>query len=372
MVYSPSTKAASPRGSRVSLETEIALLAFAVSLPLTILFRLPTKAGRIAAHAAVPRIGGFPIIIAFVVTPPLAALFSPRAEELLRDEWGSFAALVACGGAVFLVGAIDDFHDVRWHRKLTVHVAAAVALYLSGFGIEKMTVPGGGHFDLWLLDPIVTVAWVVFLTNAMNFLDGHDGVAAGVAALASATLAYAAIDLGHDLVGLLFAALAGAALGFVPLNLPPAKRFLGDSGAYFLGFTLAALSISGFLDASGRVPLYIPVVAVGLPVLDTSIAILRRILDRRPPMQADRDHFHDRLARHLSPFRVALVTYAISAGFCAAALVLLHWYKSAGSAVVGAVVLLFAVALVAVLGYVRTMWQSVRHPRSPRVIEDAS
>lgn len=356
----------------MALEAQIALLAFALSLPLTVALRLPTKAGRIAAHAAIPRIGGFPIIIAFVCAPPLAALFSEHAEELLRDEWGSFLALVTCGGAVFLVGAIDDFHDLRWNLKLTVHIGAAIALYRSGFGVNEMTMPGGGHFELGILDPIVTVAWVVFLTNAMNFLDGHDGVAAGVAALASATLAFAAIDLGHALVGLLFATLAGASLGFVPMNLPPAKRFLGDSGAYFLGFTLAALSISGFLDESGRVPLYIPVVAVGLPVLDTSIAILRRILDHRPPMQADQDHFHDRLARRMSPLRVAIATYAISAGFCLAALVLLHWYKSAGSAVVGAVVLVFAVTLVVVLGYARTMWQSVRHPHHTDVLEDTS
>lgn len=344
----------------MALELEVAAIALAIALPLTFILRLPTKAGRVAAHARIPRIGGFAIVTAFVLAPPLAAVFSEAMRDRMADEWGKFIALAACGGVVFLIGAIDDFRDLRWWVRLGVQVGAAIALYITGFRVAEMTLPGGGHFELGILDPIVTVLWITFMTNAMNFLDGHDGVAAGVAALVAGTMAFAARDLGHDVISLLFATLAGASLAVVPLNLPPARRFLGDSGAYFLGFTLAGLSVAGFLDDSGRVPLYIPVVAMGLPVLEMGVSVLRRVLDGRPPMQADFDHIHNRLAKRLSPLQVALTTYAITAGFCASALLLLRWYKSSGSAVVGAVVLVLAVALIVVLGYARTMWHSVR------------
>jgi UDP-GlcNAc:undecaprenyl-phosphate GlcNAc-1-phosphate transferase len=196
----------------------------------------------------------------------------------------------------------------------------------------------------------------------MNLIDGHDGVAAGLSAMVAATTAYVAWDLDHDLIAMLFAALAGASLGFVPFNLPPARRFLGDSGAYFLGFTLAALSVAGSVDSTGRVPLYIPVVALGLPVLDTLVAFLRRMLDGRHPFLADQDHFHDRASRlfGLAPIQVTLLAYATTAVFCLGALLLYAWYKEVGSAVVGGFVIAFAAALVGILGYGATIWNSAR------------
>lgn len=346
----------------MGLELEFAAVAFLIALPLTVLLRLPTKPGRVAAHARIPRIGGFPIAAAFLVTPPLMALASEDARQFLQDDWNAFLALAVCGGIVFAVGAIDDFRDVDWKVKLAAQVVAATGLYATGFRVGDMTLPGGSTVSLGFVDAPITVLWLVFVTNAMNLIDGHDGVAAGISALVSATMAYAAYDLGHDLIALLFATLAGASLGFAPLNLPPAKRFLGDSGAYFLGFTIAGLSVAGFVDSTGRVPLYIPLVALGLPVLDTAVAFLRRMLDGRNPMAADFDHFHNRLQSllGLQPLQVSLAAYALTAVFCGAALLLHTWYKSAGSAVVGAVVLALAVLIVAVLGYMRTMWHSVR------------
>jgi UDP-GlcNAc:undecaprenyl-phosphate GlcNAc-1-phosphate transferase len=239
---------------------------------------------------------------------------------------------------------------------------AAAGLYAGGFRVGEMTLPGGGTMELGLLDAPLTVLWLVFMTNAMNLIDGQDGVAAGIAALVGGTMAYIAYDLDHELIALLFATLAGASFGFVQLNLPPARRLLGDSGAYFLGFALAGLSVAGFVDTTGRVPLYIPVVALGLPVLDTSVSFLRRVLDGRNPMSADADHFHHRMQYllHLRPLQIAFATYALTALFCVAALLLHNWYKTVGSAVVGAVVLAFALTLVVLLGYVRTMWGSVR------------
>jgi UDP-GlcNAc:undecaprenyl-phosphate GlcNAc-1-phosphate transferase len=332
-----------------------------IALPMTVLLRLPTRANR-GINVHVPRIGGFSIFTAFLAAPAVLSLFSGQVRHFMRDDWQEFMALGLCAGAVFVVGAFDDFRALGWRVKLGVQTAAAVTLYVSGYRVGEMTFPVGGTVGLGVLDPLITVAWLVLVTNAFNLIDGRDGVAAGVAALVSGTMAFVAWDLGHDLIALLFASLAGASSGFVPFNLPRARRFLGDSGAYFLGFTIGALSIAGFVDSTGRVPLYIPLVALGLPVLDAAIAFVRRYLDGRHPFEADEDHFHDRIERlfALRPIHVTLASYAVTVVFCGAALLLHEWYKNVGSAVVGGAVLLFATGLVLVLGYFRSMWNSVR------------
>lgn len=359
----------------MGLELGTAVVAFLVAFPLTALLRLPTKAGR--RGELIPKIGGLSILAAFVAAPFAMALFSGPAREFISDDFGAFIALAGTGAAVCAVGARDDFHDVDWRIKLGTHVAAAVVLYISGFHVGEMTLPGGGTVELGLLDPVVTVLWIVLVTNAINLIDGRDGVAAGAGALVAGTMSYVAWDLGHDLIAMLFAALAGASLGFLPFNLTRASRFLGDSGAYLLGFTIAGLSVGGALDSTGRVPLYIPLVALGLPVLDTGVAFLRRFLDGKHPMKADYDHFHDRIERmlRLSPLQVTLATYVLTAVFCIAALLAHWWYKSFGSAVVGAGVLIFAVFLILMLGYGTSMWNSARvlslRGRHPRAEEQA-
>ncbi|GMV85133.1 MAG: hypothetical protein AMXMBFR80_09890 [Dehalococcoidia bacterium] len=344
----------------MGLEVGTAVAAFLVAFPLTALLRLPTKAGR--RGELIPKIGGLSILAAFVAAPFVMALFSEQARDFISGDFRQLVALAACGAAVCAVGARDDFRDVDWPVKLATQVAAAVVLYLSGFQIGQMTLPGGGTLELGFTDPLVTVLWIVSVTNAINLIDGRDGVAAGIGAMVAATMSYIAWDLGHDLIAMLFAALAGASLGFLPFNLTRASRFLGDSGAYLLGFTIAGLSVAGSLDSTGRVPLYIPVVALGLPLLDTGVAFLRRFLDGKHPMLADFDHFHDRIERllGLSALQVTLATYALTVVFCGGALLAHIWYKSMGSAVVGSAVGLFAIALVLVLGYGSSMWNSAR------------
>jgi len=342
----------------VEIEVQAALIAFAVALPVTFVLRLPTKAGR--RGELMPRIGGLSILAGFVVAIVVMGLFSEEASRFLEDDRRQFLTLVACGLVVCAVGARDDFRDVDWRYRLSIQFLAALGIYLAGFRIGEMTLPGGETVALGWVDPIATIFWIVLVTNSINLIDGRDGVAAGVAALVSATMAYIAWDLGHGLIAMLFAALAGASLGFVPLNLPRARKFLGDSGAYFLGFIIAGLSISGFVDTTGRVPLYIPLVALGLPILDTGVAFLRRYLDARHPFKADADHFHDRMERlgGFSPMQVTLASYAITAFFCLGALMAHTWYKSAGSAIVGLGVVAFATALILVFGYGSSFWHS--------------
>ncbi len=344
------------------LELEMAAVAMAIALPVTYVIRFRTKPGRGPSPVLTPRIGGFSIVAGFLLAPFILALFSGSVRHTLGNDWGQFLALGLCGGVVFLAGARDDFRDLSWQVRMAIQTGAAIALYIAGYRVGEMTLPGGDTITLGIFDPALTVVWLVLATNAMNLIDGHDGVAAGISALVSATMAFVAWDLGHDLISLLFASLAGASLGFVPLNLPTARRFLGDSGAYFLGFTIGGLSIAGFVDTTGRVPLYIPLVALGLPVLDAGLAFVRRYLDARHPFEADFDHMHDRLERTLGlkPLHVTLAAYGITAVFCGAALLLHAWYKNVGSAVVGAAVVLFAAGLLASLGYIGTMWNSAR------------
>lgn len=344
----------------MEIELKAAIIALCVALPVTFALRLPTKVGR--KGELMPRIGGLSILAGFVVSVLIMALFSDEASRVLNGERREFFTLVVCGAVVCAVGARDDFKDLDWRYRMSTHFLAALGIYLAGYRIGEMTLPGGGTVALGLLDAPISIFWVMLITNAINLIDGRDGVAAGVAALVSATMSYIAWDLGHDLIAMLFAALAGASLGFVPFNIPRAKRFLGDSGAYFLGFMIAGLSISGFVDTTGRVPLYIPLVALGLPVLDTGVAFLRRVLDGKHPFKADFDHFHDRMERvaGYGPMRVMLMSYAITAMFCIGALLAHTWYKTAGSAIVGLGVIAFAVALIVVFGYGTSFWNSAR------------
>ncbi|MGE0602008.1 MAG: MraY family glycosyltransferase [Dehalococcoidia bacterium] len=343
----------------MGIELQAAAIALCVALPVTLVLRLPTKVGR--RGELMPRVGGLSILAGFVVAVVVMALFSDEASRILDEERKEFFTLVVCGAVVCAVGARDDFKDLDWRYKMSIQFLAALGIYLAGYRIGEMTLPGGGTVHLGGLDAVVSIFWIMLITNSINLIDGRDGVAAGVAALVSGTMSYIAWDLGHDLIAMLFAALAGASLGFVPLNLPRAKRFLGDSGAYFLGFMIAGLSISGFVDTTGRVPLYIPLVALGLPVLDTGVAFLRRFLDGKHPFKADADHFHDRMERAgYGPLKVTLVCYAITAMFCLGALLAHTWYKTAGSAIVGLGVIAFAVALIVLFGYGSSFWNSAR------------
>jgi len=348
------------QGERVDIELQAAAIAFSVALPLTFALRLPTKVGR--RGELMPRVGGLSILAGFSVSLLVLAVSSDQANRLFDDGRREFFTLLVCGAVVCAVGARDDFKDLDWPYKMSTQFLAALGLYLGGYRVGEMTIPGGESVDLRWLDPVVSILWVMAITNAINLIDGRDGVAGGVAALVSATMSYIAWDLGHDLIAVLFAALAGASLGFVPLNLPRARRYLGDSGAYFLGFMIGGLSISGFLDTTGRVPLYIPVIALGLPLLDTGVAFLRRFLEGRHPFKHDFDHFHDRMERlaGFGPLGVTLASYAITAVFCVCALLAHTWYKSAGSAIVGLGVLALALLLVLAFGYGSSFWNSAR------------
>jgi UDP-GlcNAc:undecaprenyl-phosphate GlcNAc-1-phosphate transferase len=352
-------------------------LAMLIALLVTPVLRVRAGAGRHRSQtsgrirpAEKPRVGGLVIYTAFALTPFLASALSPTVAEFVLPKWRAIAGLLAAAFLISLLGYVDDVREIGWLHKSGGQIAAGVILYVLGYRLGEVSLPGGATLTLGALDLPATVLWLWLVTNAVNLIDGHDGVAAGVTALTAGSMAVVAWDLDHSLVAILFASLAGAVTGFLPFNFPAASRFLGDSGAMLLGFLLAALAISGFVDETGRIPLYIPVIALGVPLLDIGLAFSRRLLDGRHPFHADLDHVHHRIERMLGfgPRRLALTLYAFSALFAAAALGLHALRGTAWVGVIAAAMAALVLAFVVRLEYHRTVTQSLTVRRLRRMV----
>jgi UDP-GlcNAc:undecaprenyl-phosphate GlcNAc-1-phosphate transferase len=262
---------------------------------------------------------------------------------------------------VFAIGVFDDWRAIRPWQKLAGQMAAGLAVYAAGYQLGSIGFPWGGALDLGVLSLPATLLWVAFFTNAVNLIDGKDGVATGVSVLAAVAIAAVASDTHHPAVALLCVGLAGAGLGFLPFNLPSAALILGDAGALVFGFVLATLSIRGATGIEDSVFVSVPILALGFPVLDTLLSATRRLLDRRHPFLGDTDHIHHRLEQlELGPRGVLLALYLLSALFAGAALAT-HYVNSL-VAEVG--IFLALAALVALLlgrlGYLVSMWNSPR------------
>lgn len=293
------------------------LLMFITALALALIFtpaaiRIAPKIGAIdipkdnrRMHTkAMPRFGGLAIYIGTVGS---MLIFLPYSTSL--------AGVTAGGTLMFIVGIIDDIKGMPAKIKLGFQVICAVILYQFGVGIFFIGNPfGNGYYFLpWFVSLLVTVIWVVGITNTINLIDGLDGLAAGVAFIASLSIAYIAhIDLRIEIC-MAMLAIAGSALGFLPYNFNPARIFMGDGGSLFLGFMLAGLSVMSPLKGATAVATVVPVLVLGLPIFDTTFAILRRLVNKRPIMEADKGHLHHRImAAGLGQKRTVLMLYGIS------------------------------------------------------------
>ena len=306
-----------------------------------------------------PRWGGVAIFVAFALTPFVASAASEKASEFFSPKSGDFLGFLGACAFIFAIGLLDDWKVLSWRPKLLAQVAAASAVYSVGYRIDVVGLPWGPELSLGLLAPVATVLWVVFFTNAINLVDGRDGVAPGVAILAAVTLAQVAANAEHPTVALLLVAMAGAGLGLLPFNLPPASVYLGDSGAYLLGFILGSLSIRAATGVTDVVFVAVPLVALGFPILDTLLAVVRRMMDHRHPLLGDEDHIHHRLElAGFGPRGLLMVVYTVSALFAAGA-ILLHYvhFFALEAAVLGGTLLLVAVILTK-LGYALSLWNS--------------
>jgi UDP-GlcNAc:undecaprenyl-phosphate GlcNAc-1-phosphate transferase len=259
----------------------------------------------------VPRLGGLAIFLGIIV-PSLAFLD-------LSDETRG----VLLGAAVATVlGAVDDFRGLAPPTKLVGQVLAAAIPVSFGVWIDHFTFPFIGVVDVpaWLGVPL-SIFWIVAVMNMVNFLDGMDGLAAGVCAIAGTTYAILALSLGKTDAAIISAILAGACLGFLRHNFFPARIFMGDSGALCLGFILASISIQGLLKTASTVVLVLPLLVLAVPIVDTSFVVARRLKYGQPIYGADRSHLHHRfLDIGFSQRRAALTMWLWCASLAGAAL----------------------------------------------------
>lgn len=261
-----------------------------------------------------PRLGGLPLLVAFLAAVAVS-LFFPRSDP---NEPLRLVGLGAGALLMFVVGAYDDCHELSAWPQLIAQVAAAGIAVASGVLIPGINSPLGGPitFEPWFAIPF-TLFWLVGMMNTINWLDGIDGLAAGVVAIAGVVLFVHSVNIGSQSIGLLALALVGTVLGFLLFNFSPAKIFMGSAGALVLGFLLGVLSILG----PARVAFALLV--LGIPILDVAWQIFSRLRAGRSPFSADRTHLHHRLLdRGLSPRAIVLLYYAFSAlsGFLALSL----------------------------------------------------
>jgi UDP-GlcNAc:undecaprenyl-phosphate/decaprenyl-phosphate GlcNAc-1-phosphate transferase len=259
----------------------------------------------------VPRLGGIAIFL---------GIFVPALAFLALD--GPYRGILLGGAVATTLGVVDDFRGLPWWGKLGGQGAAAAIAIGFGVQIDRFTFPVLGVHDLpdWVGVP-ATFVWIVAIMNMVNFLDGMDGLAAGICAIAGSTFAIIALSLGKPEAAILSAIVAGACFGFLRHNFYPARIFMGDSGALLLGFTLATLSIQGLLKTAATVALFFPLLVLAVPIIDTAFVIAKRLKYRRPLYAADRTHLHHRFVNiGFSQRRAAVYMYAWCGTLAAAAL----------------------------------------------------
>lgn len=234
----------------------------------------------------IPRMGGLAIFAGFLVS---VLFFVPLGTEFRSILIGALILVV--------LGIIDDIVALKPKTKFAGQIIAALIPALSGVSVHGIVNPfvPGQYSTLGIFSIPLTVIWIVGITNAVNFIDGLDGLACGVSAIATVTMFIIAVLFGETYIALMMAALAGACLGFLPYNMNPAKIFMGDTGSMFLGYILATVSIQGLFKFYAVISFAVPFILLGLPIFDTGFAIVRRLLKGQSPLQADRGHVHHRL-----------------------------------------------------------------------------
>ncbi len=252
----------------------------------------------------VPRLGGLAIYLGFVLT---TVIFTQEITPTLITVWIG-------GSAIVLLGMLDDILRLKAIVKLIVQIGVAYVAVWQGLTIERITIAGQtiefGSFAI----PI-TMLWIVGLTNAINLIDGLDGLSCGVSTISAISLLLVSIVLGENpATTVLIGILAGSCLGFLPFNSNPAKIFMGDTGALFLGYTLSIVSITGVLKMHTLVSFIIPLLIFAFPILDTAFAFTRRILHGKSPFSPDRGHLHHRLIdMGLNQKQVVAILYSLCA-----------------------------------------------------------
>ncbi len=292
----------------------VAILATALVNRLARAMRILDQCGPRTVHArAIPRSGGAAIVFAaFVMVLPVLGLDNAIGAAA-RDCQTQLIMILAGGLFMFAVGIVDDIRGLRARTKFIAQLMAAAGVCAAGVRIETFAL-GGVHFLHlgWVSWPL-TMLWIVGITNAMNLIDGLDGLAAGISTVTCGVIAAFAIYTGQPVMAILMLGILGSLLGFLFLNFNPARIFMGDCGSLFLGFVLASASVQCAQKAETLVGLAVPFLAMGVPIFDTIFSMLRRLLERRGLFSPDRGHIHHRLLDGgLRQHQVAILVYFVT------------------------------------------------------------
>lgn len=257
-----------------------------------------------------PRIGGLAIYISFII-----------GFVILRPDNAYDFPIIIGSIIIVLTGFLDDLVELSPKVKLLGQLIAATIVVLGGVQVEYINLPFGSQLEFGYFSIPLTILWIVGITNAINLIDGLDGLAAGVSAIALITISWMAIIKGDAFVTGMGLILLGSILGFLLYNFHPAKIFMGDTGALFLGYMISVLSLLGFKNVTA-ISFIIPVIILGVPISDTFFAIIRRIVNKKPLSAPDKSHLHHCLLRlGYSHRQTVLMIYGMSAIFGVAAII---------------------------------------------------
>ncbi len=349
-----------------------ALVSTAVVIYLARRLKLYDRPGVRKVHGTpVPRLGGLAIAAAALGMIVCVFLLDNAIGQAFREVQTPLIAVLAAAVFMLVVGLIDDIRGLPAKTKLIVQLIAAAAVCGFGVRIQSFSVAGWFILDFgWLAWPI-TMFWIVGMTNAVNLIDGLDGLAAGISAVACGVIAVFALHSGNPVMAVLMLALLGSLMGFLVFNFNPAKIFMGDGGTYFLGFMLGSASVMCAAKSTTLVGLALPAVALGVPIFDTLFSIVRRFLERRSLFAPDRSHIHHRLlAMGLCQRHAVLLMYAatlLAAGFG----MLMILTRDARTIIVLASVLVLLLLLFRAVGAVRLREAFAAIRRNAAVARDA-
>ena len=268
------------------------------------------KDSRRIHNKPMPRFGGSAIYVGMMVSLVIFALHGR----------GVLPIMIGCT-IVYALGLIDDLIDMKPIIKFAGQVFAATVVFAMGVKITFVKITfiellfTSGHPMLFggVIDYVVTVLWLVAITNAVNLIDGLDGLAAGISAISALCIAYVAYIHGYELPTMLMMAVAGSALGFLPFNFHPAKIFMGDGGSQLLGFAIAAFSVQGTVKGATIMVVLLPALVLGLPIFDTLMAIIRRTSRHQSISTADKEHLHHKIMKAgFGQRRAVLLMYSLS------------------------------------------------------------
>lgn len=319
---------------------------------------VPKDSRRMHDHP-IPRMGGLAIFLGFLLS---TLVFSREIDRGLQS--------ILLGAIVIVIlGVFDDRNALGAKLKLAVQlVAAAIVVFYGDLRIDRLTNPfGASLYDYWDFGVFaypITIIWIVAITNAVNFIDGLDGLAVGVSCISSLNLLVIALLVSNAEVSILMAALTGACLGFVPYNFNPAKIFMGDTGSTFLGFMLATVSIQGLFKAYAAISFIVPFLLLGLPIFDICFAVIRRVASGHSPMEADRGHFHHRLIdMGFSQKQSVAIAYVLTGILGLAAVLLTVSGAMKVLIMLGAIVVVGAIGIRIIMGATprAKFWHHVKH-----------